>query len=104
MNHKTTAFIDYLGNEKKFATSTIQGYKSFIKEFDPFLEKYKHDATLVVRKYIMWLQNCTNNKETTVNNKLSYIKSYFYFLYREGFIDVTYQRRTHFLKYWIYRS
>jgi len=87
ITHYIDKFIRYLEIEKNYSAHTILNYSLDLKEFKDFLkdipiEKVDH---LVLRKYLAELKQ-KNLKNRTVNRKLSCLRSFFKFLFREGYI------------------
>jgi len=87
ITHYIDKFIRYLEIEKNYSAHTILNYSLDLKEFKDFLkdtpiEKVDH---LVLRKYLSELKQ-KNLKNRTVNRKLSCLRSFFKFLFREGYI------------------
>ena len=83
-------FLNYLQNERNFSQNTIQSYFNDLGQFFSFLEKDSISAKLVsskdVRSWIVY------NKEiglesSTINRKISCLRSYFKFLIREEIIS-----------------
>ncbi len=89
----TDSFLDYLLHERNYAESTVERYKADVLELQKFGEEQlgsitpeKVDAELV-RDWIAFLmdeQRCTS----TINRKLSSIRTYYRFLLRKGLVAV----------------
>lgn len=89
----TDSFLDYLLHERNYAESTVERYKADILELQKFGEEQlgsitpeKVDAELV-RDWIAFLmdeQRCAS----TINRKLSSIRTYYRFLLRKGLVAV----------------
>lgn len=82
-------FIDYLIHEKRFSEHTVTAYKNDLANFLEILE-LKTDAEIVevnhraMRSYLVALvENDLEN--TTVNRKLSSIKTFYRFLRQQGY-------------------
>lgn len=87
-------FLQYIQLEKRYSDHTVKAYKKDLQQFCSFLEEqFGLNATtqvdLVRMKHIRkWLVALMVQKSTstTVNRKLSSLKSYFAYLQRQGFI------------------
>ncbi|WP_373734410.1 site-specific tyrosine recombinase/integron integrase [Bacteroides heparinolyticus] len=89
----TDSFLDYLLHERNYAESTVERYKADVLELQKFGEEQlgsitpeKVDAELV-RDWIAFLmdeQRCAS----TINRKLSSIRTYYRFLLRKGLVAV----------------
>ncbi|WP_315082523.1 tyrosine-type recombinase/integrase [Bacteroides heparinolyticus] len=89
----TDSFLDYLLHERNYAESTVERYKADVLELQKFGEEQlgsitpeKVDAELV-RDWIAFLmdeQRCAS----TINRKLSSIRTYYRFLLRKGWVAV----------------
>lgn len=89
----TDSFLDYLLHERNYAESTVGRYKADVLELQKFGEEQlgsitpeKVDAELV-RDWIAFLmdeQRCAS----TINRKLSSIRTYYRFLLRKGLVAV----------------
>lgn len=89
----TDSFLDYLLHERNYAESTVERYKAEVLELQKFGEEQlgsitpeKVDAELV-RDWIAFLmdeQRCAS----TINRKLSSIRTYYRFLLRKGLVAV----------------
>ena len=85
-------FEDYLVNEKNVSESTLGAYLGDLKEFEQFAqEKRKKDAdrcgSADIAAYVMQLSE-SGKSASTVNRKMSSIRTYFSFLQAEGKISV----------------
>ncbi|AVM52567.1 integrase/recombinase XerC [Bacteroides zoogleoformans] len=87
----TDSFLDYLLHERNYAENTVECYKADIMELQKFGEEQlgsmtpeKVDAELV-RDWIASLMD-ERRCASTINRKLSSIRTYFRFLLREGLV------------------
>ncbi len=80
-------FIDYLKIEKNASGHTILNYSSDLVNFDEFLGDTKAEEVdhLSLRKFLAYLRAEKLSKRT-IARKLAAIRSFFKFLYREGYI------------------
>jgi len=87
------AFLNYLGHEKRYSEHTVRSYKSDleqfiafgqigIKNFDPLTSDHQ-----VIRKWIISLLD-TGISARSVNRKVTTLKTYYKFLYRQQLISV----------------
>jgi integrase/recombinase XerC len=80
-------FLRYLEIEKNSSSHTILNYKIDLLNFEQFLQDRPLEGVdyLALRKYLAHLkENSLNNR--TVSRKLSCLRSFYKFLFREGLI------------------
>lgn len=84
-------FLNYLTNEKRFSTHTIVAYKKDIEQFfehSPFTQDEINEINHKdIRNYLVDLVE-NDNENTTINRKLSSLKTFFKFLKRQKLIKV----------------
>lgn len=85
-------FIKYLRHERNYSSHTEISYLNDIEQFQIFVEKdiEKFDITLIDTDTIRnWIYELSNNgaKATTINRKLSSIRSFFRYLHKIGAIS-----------------
>lgn len=88
MNRYARQFISYLQVEKNYSIHTIQNYSSDLEYFLNFIGKTpvtKVDYQLL-RKYLAHLRE-QQLKPRTLARKLSTLRSFYKYLFREGIID-----------------
>lgn len=51
-----------------------------MNEFEPFFHKYRNDFKKSNQEYLLWLIDVKRNKRTTINNKISMLRTYYKFL------------------------
>ena len=83
-------FKKYLLYEKRYSGHTVSAYIKDVSQFDAFcehnnisLDDVKHD---MLRQWIVQMIEA-GDASTTVNRKISSLKTYYKFLLREGYID-----------------
>lgn len=89
----TTAFLDYLQLEKKYARHTLTSYASDLNQFQSFLLKKYDTGDFVEVNYPMirqWIVSFVDKELTnkTINRKLSTLKTFFKFLLKVKAIEV----------------
>ncbi|MDD5617824.1 MAG: tyrosine recombinase XerC [Candidatus Omnitrophica bacterium] len=87
MDRLIEKFLRYLEIEKNSSSHTILNYKLDLAEFNNFLQDKPLEGVdyLILRKYLAHLkENNLNNR--TVSRKLSCLRSFYRFLFREGLI------------------
>jgi integrase/recombinase XerC len=84
-------FIRYLRYEKRYSEHTILSYKNDIVQFTVFISQlHKELSQATSRDIRMWLVELMTDKqkETSVNRKLSSLKSYYKFIQKEGHLEI----------------
>lgn len=84
-------YIDYLKNEKKYSGNTIISYINDLKQFSNFVNiDLNSPETLNIKKEHIrnWVIYLFENKysSTSINRKLSTLKSFFKYLLKRGFV------------------
>lgn len=89
----TDSFLDYLRYERNYSEETIKSYREDIRQFGEFGEEEVKDLAPsevnaeLVREWIVSLMD-KGYTSTSVNRKLSALRSYFKFLLRKGEVTV----------------
>jgi integrase/recombinase XerC len=80
-------FIDYLKIEKNASEYTLINYSADLRDFSKFLGDISVETInyLVLRRYLAHMKE-KNYSKRTVARKLASLRSFFKFLYREGYI------------------
>ena len=80
-------FIDYLKIEKNASEHTIINYSVDLKDFSNFLGDAQLETVtyLVLRRYLAHIKE-RNYSKRTIARKLATLRSFFRFLYREGYL------------------
>jgi len=86
----TEKFAAYLTHEKRFSDHTVIAYRADLNQFCQLLEIISDDELLqvnylMVRTFIMKLVDM-KSENTSVNRKLSTVRSFFRFLRQKGYI------------------
>lgn len=86
------AFIKYLQLEKRYSGHTIKAYETDLHQFHSFLQAvYNHSniQSANFREIRSWVVDLLDNNtsNTSVNRKISSLKTFYKFLLREGVID-----------------
>ena len=86
---QTEPFLDYLLYERNYAQGTVVNYKHDVGELQAFIEQENGDlspAEVNAKLSRPWIVSLMDRgyKASTVNRKLSSIRSYFKFLLRKG--------------------
>lgn len=88
----TDAFIEYLQYERHYSVGTIVYYKADIQELQDFIEEKVGDLTPsevdaeLIREWVISLMD-KGLLASTINRKLSSLRSYYKFLLRKGEVD-----------------
>lgn len=89
-------YIDYLANVKGYSSNTIVGYHKDIEEFLEFIKSERMAAGLlqirnnrVCKNYISYLSSL-KLASTSINRKLSSLRSFYDFLLRNGYANNNY--------------
>jgi len=86
-NKYLNEFIQYLEVERNYSNNTIKSYKNDLKEFFDYTEKDLTDVkNRDIRIFIEYLYDI-DRKRTTINRKISVLRTYFKFLRREELLD-----------------
>ena len=86
------SFIDYLRYERNYSERTIEAYQADLEEFRQFFETLNSELTWetidkdVIRDWVMEMMN-RGNIASSVNRRLSAVRSFYKFLLRRGMID-----------------
>jgi integrase/recombinase XerC len=86
-----TSFLTYLSHEKRYSQHTVTSYQTDLGQFEAFATKaYELSLTEIkhthIRSYMVDLME-QKSSENTINRKISSLRSFYKFLFREGKID-----------------
>ncbi len=92
MGHHSNRFLDYLTRVKRYATHTVNAYRTDLKQFEAYLahsfgiQEYQQVDAALIRS---WLASLSSKKvaKRTFNRKVSCLRSFFHYLEKEGVID-----------------
>lgn len=88
----TDAFIEYLRYERNYSAGTVAYYKADIQELQDFIEEKVGDLTPsevdaeLIREWVISLMD-KGLLASTINRKLSSLRSFYKFLLRKGEVD-----------------
>jgi len=87
------SFFRYLTNEKRYSKHTIRSYKSDLEQFINFCSESDVNFNplasdhKIIRKWIIFLME-NGNSTRSVNRKITTLKTFYKFLYRDGIIEM----------------
>ena len=87
-------FLDYLSHERAYSSHTVTSYENDLRAFGAYLEQTENGLDIVdadadlVRGWAMELM-ASGMKATTVNRKLSSLRTFYKYLLKKGEIDVS---------------
>lgn len=87
-------FLDYLTHERAYSPHTVTSYGNDLREFDAYLENIENTLDLtradsdLVRGWAMKLMS-SGTKATSVNRKLSSLRTFYKYLLKKGVIKVS---------------
>jgi len=90
----TEEYIQYLKNEKRFSIHTIRAYTSDLEQFKEYLASEYEITNLIlatspqIRSFTAWLIE-HNHKSTSVNRKLTCIRSFYKYCLRQNKIGIS---------------
>lgn len=86
-------FLKYLQHEKRYSSHTIQSYKTDLAQFGEYIEEH-YSLQLIevkyelVRSFIVYLMDEQHASENSIGRKLSTLRSFYKYLFREGLIPL----------------
>lgn len=93
-------FLNYLSLERVYSPHTVMSYENDLKAFEAYLEQTENGVELkdagadLVRRWAMSLMTA-GMKATSVNRKLSSLRTYYKFLLKKGVISVSPMQNVH---------
>ena len=94
MSELIDSFLDYLRLERAYSPKTIRSYGIDLREFEAYIESVDDTLTLatvdvdVVRNWSMELM-MNGRKATSVNRKLSALRSFYNYMVQEGKVNIS---------------
>ena len=94
MSAHIDSFLDYLRLERAYSPRTVQSYGMDLNEFEAYLRRTDAELTLEtvdadnVRNWTMEMMEA-GQKETSVNRRLSALRSFYRYLLRKGVVEVS---------------
>ena len=94
MDRHIDAFIHYLHDEKNYSTHTLAAYACDIAQFESYIKQNSENDAFdpklldsdMIRNWIVFLLD-NKTQSTSVNRKLSSLKSFFKYLIKQGLMD-----------------
>ena len=89
----TNSFFDYLQYERCYSEETIKAYREDLRQFEEFVKGENENLNLIevkaehVREWIVSLMD-KGYTSTSINRKLSSLRSFYKFLLRKGEVTV----------------
>lgn len=85
------SFITYLTHERRYSTHTVLSYQTDINQFEVFINEtfgfsFSEISHIHLRSYMVSLME-QKQSERTINRKISALRSFYKFLFREGKLD-----------------
>ena len=93
-------FLNYLKNERNFSFNTVKSYSNDLNQFFSFINKERKSFSSIsskdIRNWIVFIKEI-GLEASTINRKISSLRTYFRFIKREGFILTNPIHRVNFL-------
>ena len=90
----TDSFLKYLEAERNYSSATIESYARDLSMFQEFLEEQNPDASWTaveaedVREWVIYLMDDQKMAATSVNRRLSAMRSFYKYLRRVGRVSI----------------
>ena len=90
----TDSFLKYLEAERNYSSATIESYAKDLSMFQEFLEEQNPDASWTaveaedVREWVIYLMDDQKMAATSVNRRLSAMRSFYKYLRRVGWVSI----------------
>lgn len=86
-------YIQYIGNQKRYSVHSLAAYQNDLMQYHAYIKLNYSDIDVVASNYHMirsWLVDLVNNhySSTSVNRKLSAVKSFYKYLVTQKHIEV----------------
>lgn len=88
------SFLDYLRYERNYSEKTVVSYRTDLTQFEEFFKKKDAEVDFrtvdsdIVRSWVVDLLGEQKSTTTTVNRKLSTLRSFYHFLLQRGEVTV----------------
>ena len=90
----TDSFLEYLGAERNYSSATIESYAKDLSMFQEFLEEQNPDSSWTaveaedVREWVIYLLDERKMEASSVNRRLSALRSFYKYLRRVGLVNI----------------
>lgn len=90
----TDSFLEYLGAERNYSSATIESYAKDLSMFQEFLEEQNPNASWTaveaedVREWVIYLMDEQKMAASSVNRRLSAMRSFYKYLRRVGRVSI----------------
>ena len=90
----TDSFLKYLAAERNYSSATIESYAKDLSMFQEFLEEQNPDASWTaveaedVREWVIYLMDEQKMAASSVNRRLSAMRSFYKYLRRVGWVSI----------------
>lgn len=81
-------FLQYLEIERNVSPHTIRAYKKDLKDFSEYFKSDNEDIDMIDIRGFVSKMITKGKSKTTVSRKLATIRSFFNYLYQEGFVKI----------------
>lgn len=90
----TQEFLDYFESERNCSDKTIESYGKDLAEFEEFFNSLNENVSWetvdesIIREWTIYLLDEKQMKASSVNRKLSALRSFYHYLIKRGIVDV----------------
>ncbi len=90
----TDSFLEYLGAERNYSSATIESYAKDLSMFQEFLEEQNPNSSWTaveaedVREWVIYLLDERKMEASSVNRRLSALRSFYKYLRRVGLVNI----------------
>lgn len=90
----TDSFLEYLGAERNYSSATIESYTKDLSMFQEFLEEQNPNSSWTaveaedVREWVIYLLDERKMEASSVNRRLSALRSFYKYLRRVGLVNI----------------
>lgn len=90
MEEQLNLFLEFLENEKKVSSNTLQSYKRDLKQFEKYIEENAEDYSKItdegIKDYIKYMQGI-GKKPSTISRGLASIRSFYQYEVRNRAVE-----------------